>query len=1088
MRNLILLCALLLFGNSFFSQVLEPFNFTGSLNTNGWTTHSGTAGQFQALTTSSDCLNSLYLEGLEPASGNRITFTAGNSEDVNKAITGISGTGYYSFLLKVTNTTGLSASGDYFTGFGGTAGASVTIFAPRVFIKAGVTTNTFNLGILNTTGGTPAPTPTYSAEYPVGTTVFVVIKLDATTTPIQASLFVNPTAGASEPAATVSSSAGTNTFANFASIFLRQAGSSTSGTGNLQIDEIRVGSTWALVTPACQQILSWYPDTDGDGFGALSPVIQSCCQPGGYVSDNTDCDDANASINPNTIWYADIDGDGFGDASSTSTGCVLPLGYVLNSTDCNDGNPSINALVTYYQDLDQDGYGNASVSISNCGQPAGYVSNNTDCNDNSSSENPGVIEIADNIDNDCDGLTDEGFSPLTWFLDGDQDGFGGTTSVQSVLSPGPNYTLTGGDCDDQLISVYPGATEICDGIDNNCDGQFDNGLTFTLYYADNDGDTYGDPNDSTLACSQPSGYVTNNTDCDDANASLNPGALDIPVNGIDEDCSGQDAPLVPVNLGMYQFTGTVDCTTQDNAVTSQPIGATFSLFAGVGTNCSSAGGVFNRSGWNALTTVDLNQYNEFSVSADECKKLNLDRVAFKFRPSGSAGSPIWHLRSSVDNFAADLDFGTGANVNSAYIFDTVYLTNHTNLDQVTFRFYLTEILGTTTTWRMDDVSLFGTILSVVPQTYYSDVDGDGFGDPLNDTLTCTQPTGFILDNTDCNDQSAAINPTTVWFSDVDNDQVGDSTISFTGCTPPTGYVLAAGDCDNSNPQISGPVTYYLDIDGDSFGDNATAQSLCQNPGVGYVSIGGDCNDADPLINPNATEICDGIDNDCDGLTDDGLVFAMYYVDADGDGFGDEATGVEFCSQPQNTITIGGDCNDANDQIYPGATEICDSEDNDCDGSTDEGLNFITYYTDADNDGFGTGNTGVSLCEVPGPGFSSNNEDCDDTNGQINPNSTDILDNGIDENCDGVDGILGVNDILSFSSTIYPNPTSGNSYVIFSSNQKGELSLRDLNGKIVFNNSFDQKDVEIISSSLTTGTYILEININGRKLFFKLMKL
>jgi hypothetical protein len=1088
MRNLILLCALLSFGNSFFSQVLEPFNFTGTLNANGWTTHSGTAGQFQALSTISDCQNSLYLQGLELASGNRITFTAGNTEDVNKAITGITGIGYYSFLLKVTNTTGLSASGDYFTGFGGTAGASVTIFAPRVFVKAGVTTNTFTLGILNTTGGTPAPTPTYSAEYPVGTTVLVVVKLDATTSPIQASLFVNPTAGSSEPAATVTSSAGTNTFANFASIFLRQAGSSTSGTGNLQIDEIRVGSTWELVTPACQQILSWYPDTDGDGFGALSPVLQSCCQPTGYVSNNTDCDDANASINPNTIWYADIDGDGFGDASSTSTGCALPLGYVLNSTDCNDGNPSINALVTYYLDLDQDGYGNPSVSVSNCGQPAGYVSNNTDCNDNSSSENPGVTEIADNIDNDCDGLIDEGFSPLTWFLDSDQDGFGGPTSVQSVTSPGPNYTLTGGDCDDQLIAVYPGATEICDGIDNNCDGQFDNGLTFALYYADNDGDTYGDPNDSTLACSQPSGYVTNNTDCDDANASLNPGATDIPENGIDEDCSGQDAPLIPINLGMYQFTGTVDCTTQDNAVTSQPSGATFSLFEGVGTNCSAAGGVFNRSGWNTLTTVDLTEYNEFSLTAEDCKKLNLDRVAFKFRPSGSAGSPIWHLRSSVDNFAADLDFGTGANVNSAYIFDTVYLTNHTNLDQVTFRFYLTEILGTTTTWRMDDVSLFGTILSVVPQTYYADVDGDGFGDPLNDTLTCTQPTGFILDNTDCNDQSASINPTTVWYSDVDNDQIGDSTISFTGCTPPTGYVLAAGDCDNSNPQISGPVTYYVDNDGDTFGDNATAQSLCQNPGVGYVSIGGDCNDADPLINPNATEICDGIDNDCNGLTDDGLVFAMYYVDADGDGFGDEATGVESCSQPQNTITIGGDCNDANDQIYPGATEICDSEDNDCDGSTDEGLNFITYYTDADNDGYGTGNTGVSLCEVPGPGFSTNNEDCDDTDGQINPNSTDILDNGIDENCDGVDGILGLNDILSFSSTIYPNPTSGNSYVIFSTKQKGELSLRDLNGKIVFNNSFDQKEVEIISSGLTPGTYILEININGRKLFSKLMKL
>ena len=1087
MRNLILLCSWISFGGLIFAQTLESFNFSGALNANGWSTHSGTAGQFQALSTLSDCQNSLYFEGLEPAIGNRITFTAGNSEDINKAITGISGTGYYSFLLKVTNTSGLSTAGDYFTGFGSTTGASVTVFAPRVFVKAGVAPNTFSLGILNSTGGTPAPTPTYSTEYPVGATVLVVIKLNASTTPMQASLFINPVAGTSEPTATVSSSAGTNVLANFASIFLRQAGTSTSGTGNLQIDEIRVGSTWESVTPACQQISSWFPDTDGDGFGASTPVLQSCCQPSGYVSNNTDCDDANALINPNSVWYADADGDGFGNLISTQASCLQPLGYVLNSTDCDDNNANVNTFATFYQDLDQDGYGNVAVSLSNCGQPTGYVQDSTDCDDSNFSINPGITEIADNIDNDCDGLTDEGFSPLTWFLDGDQDGFGGSTSIQSVLSPGANYVLVGGDCDDQQVLIYPGAPELCDGLDNNCDGQFDNGLTFVSYYADNDGDTYGDSSVMISACSQPTGYVLNNTDCDDNNSGINPGATDIPVNGIDEDCNGQDAPLVPVNLGMYQFTGTIDCATQDNAVTTQPTGATFSLFSSVGTNCSAAGGVFNRSGWNTAVTVDLNEFNEFSLTADDCKKLNLDRLAFKFRPSGSAGSPIWHLRSSLDNFAADLDSGTGANVNSAYISDTVILLNHTNLDQVTFRFYLTEILGTTTTWRMDDVSLLGNIITVTPQTYYADNDGDGFGDFAFDTLTCTQPLNYTTDNTDCNDQDSLINPNTIWYFDADNDLIGDTAAVFIGCVPPTGYVLASGDCDNANPQITGPVTYYADLDGDTFGVDSTALVLCQNPGVGYVTVGGDCDDANPSINPNATEVCDGIDNDCDGFTDNGLVFTMYYVDADGDGFGDEATGVESCSQPQNTITIGGDCDDTNDQIYPGAPEICDTEDNDCDGSIDEGLNFVTYYTDADNDGFGTGATGVSLCEVPGPGFSTNNQDCDDGNNQINPNGTEILDNGIDENCDGVDGILGISENGSFASTLFPNPTSGNSILSFSSKQNGELFLRDLNGKLIYSISFNQQDVEILTSELISGTYILEISINGVNYFSKLMK-
>ncbi|MFY7668412.1 MAG: MopE-related protein [Crocinitomicaceae bacterium] len=901
----------------------------------------------------------------------------------------------------------------------------------------------------------------------------------------------------------------------------------TGSDHGLGIDDLSLD--WTV----CTSPINFYLDSDGDLFGNPGSVIQSCVAPTGYVTNDSDCDDANALINPNTVWYSDLDGDTYGNLNATFTGCIAPLGFVLNSTDCDDNSASVNALSTFYQDSDQDGFGNPAVSVSNCGQPtgyvinstdcndndnsvnaistwyqdsdndgfgnpaisvsncgqpAGYVANNTDCDDSNSSINSSATEIADNIDNDCDGLTDEGFAILTWYLDNDQDGFGGIDSVQSILSPGTNYILIDGDCNDQDLSINPNAQEICDSIDNNCDGLIDNGLTFFTYYVDADGDTYGSTNDSIVACSQPTGYVLNNTDCDDSNASINPGATDVPVNGIDEDCNGVDAPLIPLLLGLYEFTQASACPVTSTSVSNQPTGATFGDFGTQNTICSPAANVFNNSSWNLTQNLDSTEFNEFSIQASDCKTLNLDRIAFNHRCSGTGGTPTWIIRSSLDNYSSTIASGLSGNNNNVNLDDTVFLNSgFQGISQVTFRFYITGIGQTGSTWRMDNVSVYGNILSLTPQLYYADGDGDGYGNPLVDSLACSVPQNFVLDNTDCDDANNFINPLTIWYLDSDGDQIGDSTQTFIGCSSPVGYVLDAGDCDDNNVQIFGPVTYYLDNDGDTFGETSSAQTSCQNPGVGYVTVGGDCNDSDPLINPNAIEICDGIDNDCDGLADDGLVFAMYYVDADGDGFGDEATGAESCSQPQNTITVGGDCDDANDQIYPGATEICDAVDNDCDGSTDEGLTFITYYTDADNDGFGTGSTGLSFCENPGPGFSTNNQDCDDANGQVNPNATEILDNGIDENCDGVDGYLGIQVISDMNVMVSPNPNAGSFTIEF--NQlvtNAEINLTDLNGKIVRVYQLSGDSIQISDSKLEKGVYLLNVSTQGNTLIERII--
>lgn len=127
-----------------------------------------------------------------------------------------------------------------------------------------------------------------------------------------------------------------------------------------------------------------------------------------------------------------------------------------------------------------------------------------------------------------------------YYTDADGDGYGTGSATASCSNPGAGYATNSTDCDDASASVNPGATEVCDGVDNDCTGGIDNGLTFTNYYADADGDGFG-AGSATNACSNPgAGYVTNNTDCNDASASINTSGTEICGDGIDQDCSGSD--------------------------------------------------------------------------------------------------------------------------------------------------------------------------------------------------------------------------------------------------------------------------------------------------------------------------------------------------------------------------------------------------------------------------------------------------------------------------------------------------------------------------------------------------------------------
>jgi hypothetical protein len=211
-----------------------------------------------------------------------------------------------------------------------------------------------------------------------------------------------------------------------------------------------------------------------------------------------------------------------------------------------------------------------------------------------------------------------------------------------------------------------------------------------------------------------------------------------------------------------------------------------------------------------------------------------------------------------------------------------------------------------------------------------------------------------------------------------------------------------------------------------------------------------------------------------GGIDNGLTFVTYYVDADLDGFGTGA-GQSLCTNPGAGFAIvAGDCNDTDDQINPDSPEICDGIDNDCAGGIDNGLTFVTYYVDADNDTYGTG-TGQSLCANPGAGFVTVGGDCNDNNNQIYPGATEVLDNSIDENCDGVDGYVGINELTLANFKIIPNPNNGTFNLILSKEvNNASISIQDLNGKTVQTSIFSGFEFQANLIGVTTGVYFVKI--------------
>ncbi|MFT5584338.1 MAG: hypothetical protein ACI9VR_001923 [Cognaticolwellia sp.] len=553
------------------------------------------------------------------------------------------------------------------------------------------------------------------------------------------------------------------------------------------------------------------------------------------------------------------------------------------------------------------------------------------------------------------------------------------------------FSEADGDCNDGVASINPGAGEGCDYLDNDCDGQVDEGLTVE-WFLDADKDDYGDPETLAVSCEQPLNYIGRGGDCEDQDETVHPNAEEL-CDGVDQDCDGvvdngaletwwPDAdgdgtgdPASPIQ-GCEQPDETVDNDFDCDDTRADVNELAADVCDGVDNDCDGELDEDPELLWYADTDGDGAGNSDASV-------LSCDA------PTGYVGQG-----AAFDCDDSSAEVGAGAEE----VCDGV----DNDCDEV-----------------VDEPD------AVDAATWYSDVDGDGYGDPSSSQPACEQPSGTVGNALDCDDTDSSLSPETLWYADADGDGFGDPTSATASCTQPSGTVSDGTDSDDSDSSTypgatevcdgvdndgDGEVdesdaadvsTWYLDYDSDGYGRSATTLQACDQPS-GYVADSTDCVDTDADVNPGKLELCDGQDTDCDGSVDedDAADADTWYLDGDSDGYGLVGSTTTSCDQPSGYVADSTDCDDGDASLNPGEVEICDTLDNDCDGSTDESdaTDALTWYLDSDTDGYGRASTSTLSCSGPS-GYVALDTDCDDTDISINPAATEYCD-AVDNDCDG----------------------------------------------------------------------------------------
>ena len=558
-----------------------------------------------------------------------------------------------------------------------------------------------------------------------------------------------------------------------------------------------------------------------------------------------------------------------------------------------------------------------------------------DCNDSDPAVNPDARELCDGIDNDCDGLFDDEdsnvFGTDTWYPDYDLDGYGeDRLGVESCEQPS-GYVDNNLDCLDTNGDVHLDADEICDGIDNDCDGvtDGDDATDAHTWYIDEDADGYGTHDSTVSACDPPAGYALHDNDCDDSDPSFHPGALETDcADPTDYNCDGsvgfEDADA-------DGFAACEDCDDTDANANDDAL----EVCDGIDNDCD--GDIDSDDGSVTGTTTfygdaDGDGYGGAQFQAEACEAPpgyvtnadDCDDVDASSHPGAS------EVCDDADNDCdSDVDEGVGAtwyqdSDSDGYGNGSVsvvscdapigYVGNALDCDDYSSStnpgsFEVCDSADNDCDGSVDEDAINAT-------DFYVDADSDGFGSAASSTSACDAPTGFADNDADCNDADSAVNPSATELCDsIDN------------------------DCDGSVDEsgASGGLTWFRDLDADGFGNPASDVSACTQPS-GYVADATDCDDTSASINTSGTELCDLVDNDCDGTVDedDAADAPTWYVDSDSDGYGSTSTTIS-CSQPSGHVANSQDCDDGSSTLNPGTVESCDGLDNNCSGSTDEGL-------------------------------------------------------------------------------------------------------------------------------------------------------